>query len=182
MKKYIILAIASILLMGYIDIIDITKYDFESFSGQVVEKLKIDIDNDIDIAIVPMDKQLSNMYDGLCELAFEDNYVIYINRDITTSRARLAFIHEMVHLRDMVNGDLERIPGTVNYIYKGKEYIRTENNKDSLPFEIEAINTSKKIYHELFPPSWLDYAISSFFMFFIVYLIVHYIIRRKGNS
>ncbi len=151
MKKIIVLffLLGTILCYGQ-SVVNYTKYDFGKKLDTLI--LEAGIPDSVSISIVYMPKHFSDDYDGLSEHMFSTHYAISLKRGLTKNRSKKVICHEMVHIRDLVRGDLKLLKGTNVYWYKGEEYHIEENSTFIPPFETEAYKEGKKLYRKIFNP------------------------------
>lgn len=103
-----------------------------------------------EVYIMPMRLKLDgNAYVTACG----NRYTVYLNSDILKKDKISNFnirllIHELTHVQQMERGDLIFKEGFKKAIWKGREYVSSDDY-DSRPFEIEARKNEKLYFNNV---------------------------------
>lgn len=103
-----------------------------------------------EVYIMPMRLKLDgNAY----VTAYGNRYTVYLNSDILKNDKISNFnirllIHELTHVQQMERGDLIFKEGFKKAIWKGREYVSSDDY-DSRPFEIEARKNEKLYFNNV---------------------------------
>lgn len=149
MKKIIVLLFLVVNIHCFAqNVVNYTKYNFDNKMDTIIRE--VGIPDSVSLSIVYMPKHFSDIYDGLSEHMFSNHYAISMKRGMTRIRSRRVLCHEMIHIRDMIRGDLKLLKGTNIYWYKGEEYQVDEKSLFIPPFETAAYKEGKKLYRNIF--------------------------------
>lgn len=118
--------------------------------SKLVETVKSVMDINIEVHIVPMRIKLD---DTAYAYKVMDRYFIYINKDILkkdkiTNFIIRVIIHEMWHIKQMIEGDLLFNENFTIVYWKGTEYSK-EFPYENRPFEIEARKAENKYFKQV---------------------------------
>jgi predicted metallopeptidase len=83
---------------------------------------------------------------GYCNGLEDEDYVIEISSNINTSDMVTTIFHELVHVKQIIDGRLDEDGRT----WKGKTYDTTKTPYKELPWEIEAFRLQRLMTKEFF--------------------------------
>jgi hypothetical protein len=103
------------------------------------------LDSDFIIKLVFL-SDLGKQVWGYCNGLEDEDYVIEISSNINTSDMVETIFHELVHVKQIIDGRLDEDGRT----WKGKTYDTTKTPYKELPWEIEAFRLQRLMTKEFF--------------------------------
>lgn len=103
------------------------------------------LDSDFIIKLVFL-SDLGKQVWGYCNGIEDEDYVIEISSNINTSNMVETIFHELVHVKQIIDGRLDEDGRT----WKGKTYDTTKTPYKELPWEVEAFRLQRLMTKEFF--------------------------------
>lgn len=131
-----------VLALSLFVIVNYTSYDFGSYADMAAYELQIGSA----IYIIDLPKSDAGADGYMCPNV-DGSFSIYIKKGIARKLAVLTMLHELVHVRQMLDGRLVYLDGKgFKVLWEGQVY----DKQDSLnPWEVEACKQAKRLYFSL---------------------------------